>query len=285
FMSALFYLMSLIVILQVFMINKGVLNRSAGEIKIMYLGWGTKNVVSIALEITLPFICYILGKYRFRLDCYLLLFIDYVLIFISDSRGGIVTSILMLPLLSFIVVSRASRNKIHDFILFLCFFTFILISAIYFIPSVKESFIRLLNMRDDISGRGEIWQRCINYFKASPIFGGSMSCLFDMFQVYMHGENIGIWLCHNTFFTFLASLGAAGVLAYAFNLFESFFNLIRSKTGLMLPISGFLLIGLIHGMIDNTFFSIVYMLPFIILMSGERKKYSFKRDKKPSLTY
>jgi len=70
--------------------------------------------------------------------------------------------------------------------------------------------------------------------------------------------SVGILLCQNTLITFLASGGILVLSGYLFNIFETVLAFIKINSVIKYVVIYFILIDLIHGMIDNTYFSIVY---------------------------
>lgn len=233
------------------------------------LGWGTKNVVSLALEICIPFIAYIFSRNKWRFDAIIIISLDYYFVCDSLSRGGLITLLILTFLLAYIITNEHfKKNLSHDYFLSLGITCSLILLAVVFIPSVNEALLRTLKMGDDLSGREGIWKTALSYLTMDYPLGGSMSSLFEMYVKYGGRGAVGIWLCHNTLFTLLASIGIIGVIMYLYHLVEVFYSAMSYKYLIKNAVIYFLLVGLIHGLVDNTFFSITYMLPYILIMSS-----------------
>jgi hypothetical protein len=233
------------------------------------VGWGNKNVIAIGLEVCLPFVGELFSVNRKRVDAILILLLDYYFIFISNSRGGLITCLVLLPLLTFILVRNNSDNVIHDTFVFMGSFIACLLLFGLFSPDFRNSVVRAMTMGGDISGRDKIWEYAMMLFRRNPLFGSSMEGLFELYRDFFTSSNgeIGIGFCHNTFFTILASLGSVGLAFFLYHLFEATFSVLKSEYHHRSVLLFFLAVGLIHGMIDNTFFSIIYMLPYFFAFS------------------
>ena len=129
-----------------------------------------------------------------------------------------------------------------------------------FIPSIKTSIDRLVEMGNQLSGREEIWEAGLNYFRNDIMFGGGVTSLFELSDVFGFPSVEGqaeIWFLHNTVITILCASGLVGIIAFTYHIIELFIANYKAKTYLRSALLYFILIGLIHGIIDNTFFNVI----------------------------
>ena len=271
-LSKVFYSMNAIVLLELFAVIISV--NFSGRNYIYDLGWGTKNVISLALEICLPFVALIFSNNKRRVDTLIILGLDYFFIFASHSRGGSVTALGLSFILAYILASgfgsRKTRGKkrfLINYLIFIGGVVAVCYSFYLFSPTVHNNINYLLQNTTNLTDREKIWETCIVYVKQNWLFGGSMTALFEMYQEFGYNDYIGIWLCHNTVFTLITAGGVLCVLAYIYNVFETVYASFKIKNMMKYAAICFLLIGFVHGMVDNTFFNPLYMIPFIMIFS------------------
>jgi len=282
-LNKVFYSMNLIVLIELFMVVISV--NFSGRNYIYDLGWGTKNVISLALEICLPFVALIFSNNKRRIDALIILGLDYFFIFASHSRGGSVTAVGLAFVLAYILASglgsRKTRGKKRfwsNYLIFIAGVVAVCYSFYLFSPTVHENINYLLQNTTNLTDRDKIWKECIVYVKQNWLFGGSMTGLFEMYQDFGYNDNIGIWLCHNTVFTLITAGGVLCVLAYIYNVFETVYSSFKIKSMMKYAVICFLLIGFVHGMVDNTFFNPLYMIPFIMIFSKPDLKNAYLKN-------
>ncbi len=276
-----FYIFSIYILMQhaiSFVANKGIID----NVFYQYIGWCDKNTMQVAVELCLPFLAYIFGKNRKRIDA---LFIMLALMFFtlaSDSRGGQVTICVMAPLLVYLM----AKNLKHRYIWYLGFIIAafgVAFSAYIFVPEVKESIARIFELKTSLSYRDKFWQWILDYVYDGNIlksmFGGSGTYLFELYGKYMImatgkcPDTLGIWLCHNTVYTMIALGGSVGVIALIYFCFECAVGPIWhcKEKGWLYFIVFFGQI--IHGLVDNNIFNPLFIIPFIIILSSYEKKF------------
>jgi len=254
-----------------------------GDEFIFNTGIGGKNVVSLVIEICIPFVAAIFARNKYRIDTLVIIYLDYYFIVSSESRGGLVT-LFILTLLLAVIISKAfdkcrkmdkyeySRNYFIAF----CGIVAAVCFGYMFIDGFREGILHLMSRGSDLTGREEIWKDAFAYVKEDWIFGGSLSALFELFpKWFWQTDSVGIWLCHNTFVTLIASGGLLAIFAYIYNIFETIYASVKVKSIMKYVFIYFLFIGFIHGMVDNTFFSPIYMIPFILIFSKRELKAVF----------
>lgn len=280
-----YYIMNILILAQLF--SKII----KGDQFIYNTGVGGKNVVSLIIEICIPFVAAIFAKNKYRFDALAIIYLDYYFVVNSESRGGLITLFVLTVLLA-VILSKAfekDRGKklfqmnydyLRNYFIAFCGIVVAVFFGYMCIDGFREGILHLLERGDDLTGREDIWRDGLSYTKDNPFFGGSLSALFELFpKWYWQTDEVGIWLCHNTFVTLLASGGLLALFAYLYNIFETIYVSFKINNIMRYVFIYFLLIGFIHGMVDNTFFSPIYMIPFILMFSKIEIRPVFKQYK------
>lgn len=259
-------------------IDFNLIKESKGIYELYDLGWTTsKNITSIALEICLPFLCYIFNKNKKRIDALICFLICLALILFSHSRGGLITAIIMLIPCSFIIgyTKRDLKRTITKGLLILSFVSGVSLILILKVDKIKNIVINVLTSLDNLTGRNEIWELALYQFEVSPIVGYSYSSFFVIGETFagsllppLPPSGFSFALAHNTWVSILCSLGSLGIIIYIANALEELFTTFTfPKREMVLPLFCFFSIGFIHGIIDNTFFSPVFVFPLMLIYS------------------
>ena len=234
------------------------------------IGWGSKNTIAITLECCLPFLALSEKKKTFSFQKLLFIFlilITYVFIIMSNSRGGIITTLILTPFLAYLLAYPVEWKK--RILLTLGFTLLFGLSIFLFysnIPEVKEAMDLLFSRGNDISGRDKIWFHALDYFYHQPLFGGGPVSLFEINdRAFGSSIRTEVMLCHNTFYTMLALSGLSGVLGYIFFNLQAIFAATFHKNEMRFALYCFIFLGFVHGLIDNTFLSPTYMFPVLIV--------------------
>lgn len=275
YVSKVLYFWNLFILVEI-LVNYIKINSQSLNENPFVLGWSnSKNVTALGLEVGIPFLALIWNSNKKRIDAIILALISVVTIFLSKSRGAELTIILVIILSVFIVCYKPRQIKQTikngSFIL-IGIFTLVLLMIVC-IPQIKEIVSNLLNSLTNLSGREGVWELCIDLFNRSPIIGSSWSSFYQIGDYFaVTGlDNVTppfFALGHNTFITLLACLGVVGILWFVFFSYETIFSSITfAKKEQILPLITFFIIGLVHGMIDNTFFAPVYLFPYLIIFS------------------
>lgn len=241
-----------------------------------FIAWCEKNSMAIAIEMCLPFIACLYSKNFKRIDLLCLMAGLLFFVITGGSRGGQVTTIFMMPLLLYIVLHQ-TKHKYRNFITIMLLIGFIGFLSYFNIPIVKVNIDRLILKGLDVTGRDIFWKWIFDYTYNDHrhlLFGGSPVFLIEINSLFNKTFVINPWLCHNTFMTCLAAGGTFGLLAIVYHFIESFVGIIRRGGLDKIAILTFTFVGLVHGMIDNTFFYILYMIPYIIILSTINKPWN-----------
>lgn len=247
--------------------------------EMMDLGWSvSRNIAVIGLELCMPFVLAIFNKDKKRVDCLILFIIGLILTVFSWCRGSLVTILALLFMYCFIIVynQKSFKSTIKNGLLIYSGIIVIGLIVMLNVPKFKEVIDNTLSTAGDLSGRDKLWEASMSYYSRSPIIGSSFSCLYELGNVFnntiYNAGDAAFCLAHNTFVNFLAVAGILGVMGYLLNIFETIFSsVLYPKKELVLPLITFVLIGLVHGLVDNTFFSLAYFIPLMILFSRKEE--------------
>jgi hypothetical protein len=237
------------------------------------LGWSNKNTGSVFLECLLPFAAEIFAWKMKRIDALALASVDFALIAASDCRGALGTIILLIPLLAYLVIHVKSKHPLHDTLVFTGLAVAVSLICYYTIPALKSGLDYAMEMGGDLTGREDIWSQSLSYFSQSPFVGTGTEGLFQLyhwFDIYQwggDGSSIGILFCHDTWITLLAGFGVLGVLAYLIHNAEVMYSVFRAKAPHRFAVLYMVAASLIHGLVENTFFALVFMLPYLIVIA------------------
>ncbi|MBQ9124345.1 MAG: O-antigen ligase family protein [Acholeplasmatales bacterium] len=243
-----------------------------------FIGWADKNAFIISIEMCLPFLCGILRKTLKRIDVIAILCVFAVIVLISDSRGGQLTVALMAPLLLYIIMMD-KKNK------WIWYFSFIgaaivaVVLAYFVVDPIRISLNRIFDQGLYLTGRDKFWLSTLEYTFDDPAhmaFGPSPAYLFELYRDF-HPDttNVGVWLCHNTFVTAIAIGGVFGLITMIYHHIEVGFGIVkRAEDKDKLILLAFFAFGMVHGIIDNTLFSVLYLIPYVIIFSDYDKKFT-----------
>lgn len=240
--------------------------------KIITLGWGGANTVSIFVNLAIVACCYLLcvmEKKKETIFIVLLLFFLIFMQFLTLSRAGVITLFVAFVPLIIVTLKKAKQRDILNISLLIG----IIIVLILFIALSDDIFSRLsslLNKGFDDNGRIDIWNDSIEGFKNHPIIGNG---LFSYGVTTIQNDYNRMMVCHNTYIQCLFSFGILGLISLIIHFFEKYRILYKNMTLFKVFYLLFSLIAFCQGMIDNTYFMIYFMLVYIIiLVGGERNE-------------
>lgn len=243
------------------------------SIKALNVGWGISNNIALILLFTLPFSLYMAIKEKSRIRYAYLLFIivEFILIILTYSRGGIIISIFEVITLFIIGFLAFKKEKLlKPFILANLIFSLILLVSFgiiclkspELIKNIYNSTIKGINF-STLNGRLKIYKEYISLSKNHLIFGHGILYPF-LYSVDV--SNGAYQWGHCTYIHTLFTLGIVGVLAITYHFIEKYYSVIKNinleKSILLMC---FIFSGL-YGMIDISYFFINYMMVFIIII-------------------
>ena len=222
------------------------------------LGWANHNGVSMLLILTIPIACYTLF-YTQNPGYFVGMLILITANLLTTSRGGILSMVIMIPLL--ILNNYRKYHSRRDFFRGL-FITVIFFLILFF--AFQPYFIKVLEMLFydgfNDSGRFDLWRQAVEAFKNSPLFGAG-SNIFPA-----DGDLWRPWF-HSTFFDTLGQLGLVGLAAFGFHFVVKYLNMFRDRsTFKWFVLAGFLASGF-YGLIDVAYFNFQYLIIYVIILA------------------
>ena len=214
YFSKVFYFANIMLLLEFL---KVIITNDIDELLYYNFGWGSQNNLVIALEICMPFLAYIFQNNNKRYDCIVLMIINYIVIPYTACRGGLLTSMLLLPFLIYIALKNTNNKKPWIVLSLSC--VVVAIIAYLSIPSLNLSFEQIFSEGLTDNGRQKAWDHALLIYNNNPIFGGGVSALFDLTldKNVPHGS---IYFAHNTFITLLSTCGVIGIISFIILLIE-----------------------------------------------------------------
>lgn len=243
------------------------------SIKALNVGWGISNNIALILLFTLPFSLYmaIMEKGKIRYAYQLFIFIEFILIILTYSRGGIIISlfeIITLFIIGFLAFKK--EKSLKSFILVNLIFSLILLTSFgivclkspEFIKNIYNSTIKGINL-STLNGRLKIYKEYIHLSKNHLIFGHGI--LYPFLYSVDVGNGAYQW-GHCTYIHTLFTLGIVGVVAITYHFIEKYYSVIKNiNLEKSILLMGFAFSGL-YGMIDISYFFINYMMVFIVVI-------------------
>ena len=151
--------------------------------------------------------------------------------------------------------------------------------AYFVVDPIRISLNRIFDQGLYLTGRDKFWLSTLEYTFDDPAhmaFGPSPAYLFELYRDF-HPDttNVGVWLCHNTFVTAIAIGGVFGLITMIYHHIEVGFGIVkRAEDKDKLILLAFFAFGMVHGIIDNTLFSVLYLIPYVIIFSDYDKKFT-----------
>lgn len=236
------------------------------EKKITTLGWGGANTAAIYMNIAFISCFYVITSTKHIIEkivCFIFAcFIVFVLVLTQCRAGYFAFVICFVPCVLLSLFTSKSKKQL--FIFYVIGLLFTLIMFLIF----REEIIKIfrIGMKDGIDdhGRFAMWEYAMNAFFKNPIIGNG---LFSV-DVIGNVDPKRLSVVHNFVVQCLFSFGIVGLLAMLFFIYE----LIRAffRNGITTFKWFFALIvlsGVIHGLLDNTFYMGVYTTIFVCIVS------------------
>lgn len=227
------------------------------------LGWANVNDVAIYLSLTFPAYLYFIFKNPKTYTFWILMFFPMIAVLLSKSRGGMIGFVLTLLAVFIFFVLRGNKKHLLRGLLFITFSLIIFYvgrTAFYlWCQFFLDSFGNDLNSLS--SGRIEMYLIGLDVFKQYPLFGGGWLSLVErsgnpMFVMY-----------HSTIVHALAAMGLFGFGALIIHYYQVFkYMFVRLSLEKSLFLIGYLATQ-IHGLIDNTQYSVMYSVLVLLFLS------------------
>jgi putative inorganic carbon (HCO3(-)) transporter len=178
---------------------------------------------------------------------------------LTGSRGA------FMGLLFGIFIFYLLKGNKKDMWLLITIFT--LTAVVTFLPSEMLKHVTAHDFNSSFNSRFGIWNGCLKMIKLKPFIGWGLMGIKD------HGANFmkdyyyaTMYHSHNIWITFMTTLGAIGILIYAYikiNLFRNLRMLYRQNCRLIPMLAGIQAIIIGHGLVDFTMIAPQTALLFI----------------------
>ena len=228
------------------------------------LEWENLNIIIYVNLISIPFIAYLITKYKVKLPYMLLSLIVILGIILTLSRSSILTvgvyALILLPLSFFLEKDKMS-------LIIQSLFALLVVTIAVFILEQQGIISDILNVivsRDwtNTENRTELIEIAINQLKLHTILGSG-----GLYSSSIHLLELGPLNYHNTFAQ-ASSLGLLGLLAFVFLFFRKTKLIMLSKSSfkwftlIMIYVTAF-----VNGMFQPMYFYTTYMLYIIMIMA------------------
>lgn len=232
-------------------------------LKKIALGWAGPNNVAPTLSMCIPATLYFCIRKNKVTPLYAAIAIfEYGALFLTGCRGAILfTTLAMPPMLLYVAIK--SQNKLAFVLTVSAVFAVGVFVTAYYGETVSTVITHILHKGLESSGRTDIlYPEAIEAFKRSPIFGSG----WDHRLGELAEDGYSPYWYHSTALQIMATMGVAGIIAFAFFYFfryRTYIELRRTPAALAL-LCATLLFDL-YGMIDTNFFGPTFFLLLLCL--------------------
>lgn len=250
------------------------------------LGFGKTNAVGFVLASLIPMNFHGFMKSNSKLLPYLHLLTAFALlgaVITSTSRNAVLIGGVYFAFCFIFTMFAGERKRVARIIVPVSAAAVALLVLVFF----KEQFVSLIKhyvertnvdngLNGASAGRINIWIRCIEIFKAHPIFGAGffgdeMKFATPMASIIPH-------FAHNTLFQLLAGLGAFGTLCYGYYRICTLKYILRKPTldrfMLMVSASTILTGSLLDNHLFNIYPGIYYTVALVIAVLLYQKQFA-----------
>ncbi len=237
------------------------------------LGWGAWTNIGGMLVFLLPAHFYFAASHRYGIWAIVSGMLQFVCIFLSQSRGALLMGGVML-LLCLVYLFFKGKNRRINRIVILSLIGIGLIGSALLFEKISGLIQNFLNMGFGDNGRFALWRAGLENFSEYPIFG---SGFYDCYVPEAHAGwkmDVYPYLYHCTIVQLLASSGIVGFVAYTYHRFCTIKSICRhpnlQKTFFGFCILGLLIFSLTDVLFFKTYPTIIYAL--ILLMIDRRNE-------------
>ncbi len=228
------------------------------------LEWENLNIIIYVNLVSIPFIGYLITKYKVKLPYILLGLVVVLGIILTLSRSSLLTvgiyGVVLIPLVFYF-----DKDKMNLIIQSL-FGVLVIMIGIYYVEQqgVISDIISAIISRDwtNTENRTELLVVAFEQFKLHPLLGSG-----GLYSSSIHLQHIGPLNYHNTFAQ-ASSLGLFGLLAFGFLFFRKTKLIMLSKCSfrwfalVMIYITAF-----VNGMFQPMYFYTTYMIYLIMVLA------------------
>lgn len=227
------------------------------------IGSLASNPAGGLIVIFLPFFFYSALKERFGYIYYALATVCMVGVFFTLSRAALLLGIPTFILGSIILLIFGKYKKECGLIFIVnALLGLVGLYTIYRNGYLENLFMFFINNKLSDSGRFEMWGDHFEYFKNYPIFGAG----FSAYMIEKGFEWIYIAMAHNTIVQIISSCGIVGMALYLFHRYQTVKLFIENYNIEKLFIAFSLLLLIVFGMFDPTFFFPQFAIVYTFLL-------------------
>ncbi|MCK9234892.1 MAG: O-antigen ligase family protein [Acholeplasmataceae bacterium] len=228
------------------------------------LGWANVNDMAFYIALTLPaYVYFIFKKPKINWFLWFLMAPPFIVIILSESRGGIIGFMISFISLIIFVILKGRFKILIQMAVFLLFIglLFLYYQEVLFKwwDTMYQSFKSDINTVS--SGRINIYLEGLAVFKQYPIFGGGWTSL----QKLHPGSRL--FMYHSTPIQALAAMGSFGMVALLIHYYQVFsFYIRRISFEKWLFLIGYLA-SQAHGLIDNVQYAVPYSIIMVVVFA------------------
>ncbi|MEG1646256.1 MAG: O-antigen ligase family protein [Clostridia bacterium] len=206
----------------------------AGKDELWNIQWS--NNLSTWLLLAMPFSFYFVTKYKFGLPFYLFGFLQFLTIFLTLSRGGMIFSFVMLLVCSTAVIFALQGKRRYAYFAVLLIFIISVYLSFQLNPEFKQKLFDSIKINEG-EARAMMILVAIRNFLDNPVFGAGIGFVGDYYQPVQHA----MYWYHSTPFQIIGSMGLIGICAYTYQFFArlKIFSFRKRKTNLFMFLSFF----------------------------------------------
>lgn len=232
------------------------------------LGWGVWTAIGGLLTLIMPACFYFAADHKRGWVGYLLGFAAFLAIFLSQSRGALLTGGLVL-LLCLLALCFTGKYKKRNRLFTLAVVAVGLLGGVALFDKILSLLQNFLNYGFGDNGRFDLWRTGIENFLKNPVFGSG----FYAFVNESWPKAVYPYFYHNTLVQMLGAAGAVGFLAYAYHRFCTVCMALKKpnfcKIFLGIGVLGWLCFCFIDVLFFSTYPTMFYAL---ILLAMERSE-------------
>lgn len=233
------------------------------------LGWGIDNNVATLLLISAPMTLYLSTKMKFPPLYFILGIIQYLIIVLTFSRGGILFALITAPAVIICTIIKSPKKAFPIATLILLVVIGIIVFGVFF-DSIKTMLSNIFADGLSSSSRIDLYKEALSCFAKHPFFGvgGGYEGAY-MYDVN-HVEGLPFYWFHSTLFQIVGGYGLLGIFAFGYMYYKKgkiIFADIKKDNFFLFTFLAFLGFEL-YSLIDTgTFVPIPMQMIIVILFS------------------
>ena len=249
------------------LIVDGVVQRS-----VLFVGWGTYNMIGGLLVITLPAWFYLAGKFKYGYPFLVGALFNFVMCFLSMSRQAMLMSmVLMVPCCVWLLIVDKGIKRVAD----VCILAGVLGALAIWLGTMhtelKKFFEVVFISLKTGSDRTELWKVAMTNFMRKPLFG------IGFYDPLAEPESVGYWgggfeyiipeMAHNTIIQLFGCCGAVGIIAYAVHRTRTVLSYLNRVTGERTFVFLTMMAVLLVSLLDNHIFYFLPTVTYTVMIS------------------